>query len=216
MLANQLNRIISQNQAELSALEGSLLSSARGKSVKSIFVTSSRAGEGKTTTAVAAAHALAARGKVLLVDANMRAPAVHTLFGLDRGPGLADVLLAKVQGAAILHSTEFANLTIALAGEAAPGASVSFDSEAFARELAGWKSAFDVVVLDGDSILSSSDAAALARLCDGVVLVAECEKTKWEVLELAKDKVQGVDGKVLGVILNKRRYYIPQGLYGKV
>jgi hypothetical protein len=46
--------------------------------------------------------------------------------------------------------------------------------------------------------------------------VAECEKTKWEILDLAKAKITNVNGKILGVVLNKRQYYIPAGLYGKI
>jgi len=56
----------------------------------------------------------------------------------------------------------------------------------------------------------------LAGQVDGVVLVAECEQTKWEILALCKEKLGRLGGQVLGVILNKRQFYIPGALYGKV
>jgi Mrp family chromosome partitioning ATPase len=88
--------------------------------------------------------------------------------------------------------------------------------EALAKALAGWKEKFDYVVFDGDSAMASSEAVILAKQFDGVVFVVECEKTKWEVLELAKEKITNVGGNILGVVLNRRRFYIPRGLYGKI
>ena len=82
--------------------------------------------------------------------------------------------------------------------------------------MASLRSRFDYVFFDTGPVLNSSDVALMARHFDGVIVVVECERTKWEVLELAKAKIVNVNGKILGVVLNKRQYYIPAGLYGKI
>ncbi len=219
MLSSELSRIISENQASLSSLEGDLLGTACGKPVKTILVTSCRPQEGKTTSAAAMAHALASTGgkKVLLVDSHLAAPKMHDLFGAKRSPGLTDFLLSRAGEKDAIQSTEFDRLKIMTCGTASGGDSVEvFHAEGFPTKLALLRSQYDYVVFDTGSVLTSSDVALIARHFDGVVFVAECEKTKWEILDLAKAKITNVGGKILGVVLNKRKYYIPAGLYGKI
>lgn len=219
MLSSEMNRIISENQSSLSSLEGDLLGTACGKPVKTILVTSCRPQEGKTTSAAAMAHALASTGgkKVLLVDSHLAAPKMHDLFGAKRSPGLTDFLLSRAGEKDAIQSTEFDRLKIMTCGTASGGDSVEvFHAEGFPTKLALLRSQYDYVVFDTGSVLTSSDVALIARHFDGVVFVAECEKTKWEILDLAKAKITNVGGKILGVVLNKRQYYIPAGLYGKI
>jgi protein-tyrosine kinase len=218
MLSSELNRIISENQTSLSSLEGDLLSTACGKPVKSILVTSCRPQEGKTTSAVAMAHTLAvtAGKKVLLVDAHLAAPTFHELFGVKRSPGLTEFLLARSGEQGTLQSTDFDRLKIMTCGASSANPAELFQAEEFSKKLAALRAQFDYVIFDSGSVLTSSDVALMARHFDGVVFVAECEKTKWEILDLAKAKITNVNGKILGVVLNKRQYYIPAGLYGKI
>jgi capsular exopolysaccharide synthesis family protein len=216
MLSTQLKRIVSLNNVELAAMEGNLLSAAKGAPVKTVFVTSCRRSEGKTTAAVALAHALATTGgaRVLLVDGNQRAPKVHQYFEVEGAPGLTELLAGRAAEKDAFRATEFERLTLLPygSGEGTEGGRM----EALAKALAGWKEKFDYVVFDGDSAMASSEAVILAKQFDGVVFVVECEKTKWEVLELAKEKITNVGGNILGVVLNRRRFYIPRGLYGKI
>jgi capsular exopolysaccharide synthesis family protein len=218
MLSSQLKRIIGLNNVELATVEGNLLSAAKGAQVKTVFVTSCRRSEGKTTTAVAVAHALATTGgaKVLLVDGNQRAPKVHQYFEMEASPGLSEVLAGKATIAAAMRATEFERLTVLPYGAGGGDTAESGRPEALAAALGSWKTQFDYVIFDGDSALASSGAVLAAKHFDGVVFVVECEKTKWEVLELAKEKIANVGGNILGVVLNRRRFYIPRGLYGKI
>jgi len=218
MLSNKLKRIISGNQVDLYGLKGNILSAAKGKEVKTIFITSSRHSEGKTTAAIAIAHSLATAGnsKVLLVDANLRAPKVHELFEVQNAPGLTDLLLSRAGEDEALKSTEYERLTVLPCGSGGQEAGGALRPETLASGLASLTSKFDYVVCDGDSVLGSSDAAIVAKHFDGVMFVIECEKTKWEVLSVAKEKLLNVGGIVLGVVMNKRRYYIPRGLYAKI
>jgi protein-tyrosine kinase len=219
MLSSELNRIISANQASLSSLEGDLLGTACGKPVKTILVTSCRPQEGKTTSAATMAHALASTaGKnVLLVDAHLAMPKMHELFGVKSSPGLTEFLLSRAGEKDVIQSTEIDRLKIMTCGAASGGDPAEvFNAERFSAKLALLRSQFDYVIFDTGSVLTSSAVALIASHFDGVVFVAECEKTKWEILDLAKTKITNVGGKILGVVLNKRQYYIPAGLYGKI
>jgi len=218
MLSSELSRIISANQASLSSLEGDLLGTACGKPVKTILVTSCRPKEGKTTSAATMAHTLATvvGKKVLLVDAHLSAPVIHDLFGLKKSPGLTDFLLYRAGEKETIQSTEIDRLKIMTCGSSSEDPAEIFHADGFPAKLAFLCAQFDYVLFDTGSVLASSDVALMARHFDGVVFVAECEKTKWEILDLAKEKITNVNGKILGVILNKRQYYIPAGLYGKI
>lgn len=218
MLSSELNRIISGNQSSLSSLEGDLHSTACGRPVKTILVTSCRPQEGKTTSAATMAHALAttAGRKVLLVDAHLSAPKIHDLFGAKKTPGLSDFLLSRTGEKDAIQSTEIDRLKIMTCGTPATNPVEIFNADGFPAKLALLCSPFDYVIFDTGPVLTSSDVAMMAKHFDGVIFVAECEKTKWEILDLAKAKITNVNGKILGVVLNKRQYYIPAGLYGKI
>src|SRR4029453_15104045 len=88
--------------------------------------------------------------------------------------------------------------------------------EALGQMLAELGSTHDYVVVDGSDCSRSSDVSQVARVFDAVVLVIECEKTSWEVVQQAADGVRKSGGRLLEAVLNKRRYYIPRRLYGKV
>jgi len=72
------------------------------------------------------------------------------------------------------------------------------------------------VIVDGSSVLGSSDVSLIADSFDAVAIVVQCEKTKWEVLQMTAKKIETSGGNLLGVILNSRKYYIPKFLYGKI
>lgn len=72
---------------------------------------------------------------------------------------------------------------------------------------------FDLVLVDSSPASASPDSIALGSFCDGVILVIEAEKTSWRVAENARDRIVKNGGRILGIAFNKRRYYIPEGLY---
>ena len=218
MLQKNFRRVVEKNQGALHSLEGNLLSAAGGHAPRSILVTSSRPKEGKTTCAISLACGLAGagKGKVALVEGNLARPSLHRAFGLEAGPGLADYLSDGRGAAEFVQETDYANLSVMPCGADAAKLADLFDAEVFRAKLASLRKHFDYVVFDGASVLDSSEACLMAGHFDGVVLVVECERTKWEVLDVAKETVLQAGGKVLGVILNKRRYYVPKILYGSV
>lgn len=207
-----LNQIL-QHAGAFGGLLGSLLSASNGKAVRSLLVTSGRDHEGKSTVSAAMAAALANQGaNVLLVECNFRHPKLADLFGIPSQPGLRE-FVSGAAGREVIQPTGRSRLSALPAGSGGSLAQLMSNFSERFKELA---EPFDYVIIDGDSVLASSEAALLAQHVDGVVLVAECEQTKWEIVSLCNEKLSRLGGQVLGVILNKRQYYIPGALYEKV
>lgn len=208
---------MARNSRELSQVQGNLLSAA--KEAKTFYVTSCFNGEGKTTAAVEMAWALAhnAGARVLLADWNPGAARLHELFGVARGPGF-DEYLACGDLDSCIRATAHPNLSLLTAGaecDGGAGGGNGAGRRLLRERLAALRERFDYVVYDGHSLIGTS-AAILAREFDGIILVVEAEKTKWEVVQSAREKIEGIDGRLVGVVLNKRKFYIPRFLYGKI
>lgn len=218
MCPEQIRRIVDQNLHSMLSVEGNLFSATGGVPPKTILVSSARAGEGKSTCAVALASSLSRGGikKVLLVEGNIRNPALHKVFGIQPGPGLIEWLGSEKNEAPVLHKVDQPPLQVMVYGSDHGDAAKSFNINGFEAKFEALKNSFDYVIFDGPPVMTSSEACLMARFFDGVLLVVECEKTKWEVVELAKNMVTQSGGKPLGVILNKRRYYVPRFLYGSI
>ncbi|MBF0327743.1 MAG: CpsD/CapB family tyrosine-protein kinase [Nitrospirae bacterium] len=216
-LSERVREIITKNRRELSEVEGNILSlAAKDKDVRTIFVTSCNNSEGKTISAISLAYALynETNLNVLLVDGNLQRPKLHELFNVEQSPGLSDFVLEGSVN--VFRETEFERLMVMPAGTKISNTLDVFRATDFGEKMAMLRDKFDYVIVDSSSILGSSDTSVAAQKFDGVVFVLECEKTKWEVLQMAVDKVVKLRGHVLGVVMNKRKYYIPRFLYGKI
>ncbi|TAN43232.1 MAG: hypothetical protein EPN22_10410 [Nitrospirae bacterium] len=217
VVSEKTREIITKNRRELSEVEGNILSLAgKDKDVRTILVTSCNNSEGKTISAISLAYALCNETNlnVLLVDGNLQRPKMHELFNVAESPGLSDFILNGAVN--VFKETEFERLMVMPAGTKTSNTLDVFRATDFGDKLAMLRDKFDYVIFDSSSILGSSDTSVAAQKFDGVVFVLECEKTKWEVLQMAVDKVIKLRGHVMGVIMNKRKYYIPRFLYGKI
>ena len=219
VLNENLKSAIFKNLKELSTIEGNIASFASDKQlIKTILVTSCSPLEGKTVSSISMALALSieANAKVVLIEGNISSPRIHELFNIDTVPGLSDLLISRSNLNEIMRKTEFKNLTIIPSGSDISKKLDVFETERLQDLLGSLKKDFDYVIVDGQSVSGSSDVSIISKYFDGVVFVVECEKTRWEVLQQSKEKIKGVGGKILGVVLNKRIYYIPEKLYGKI
>lgn len=207
--------LVMRNSRELSEVEANLLSVHKG--IKTVYVTSCFQGEGKTTAALQLAYALSMHriSKVLLVDWNSRSPQVHVKFNTSNKKGYCGYLQGGESLDDVIQNTHYEGLSILPFEDIEKDYSEMIKRELLREKIAAIKERFDYVVFDGHSILSSS-AAVLADLFDGVVIVVEAERTKWEVVQVAGEKISNVGGNFLGTILNKRKFYIPKILYGKI
>ncbi len=176
-----------------------------GKPANTVLVTAGSPGEGATTTAANFAVALAqTEGRVLLLDANLRAPSVHVLFGLRNEQGLSQALAAERPSVLpYLRNTNFENLTVISGGPVPPNASELLSSTRFDEFLAELAVQFDTVVLDGPSVLDVTDSTILAAKADVTMVVVRAETTRIPQLEATVKALGSGPSNVLGVVLNR-------------
>jgi Mrp family chromosome partitioning ATPase/uncharacterized protein involved in exopolysaccharide biosynthesis len=210
--------------------------SAEVGNLRSLVITSALPGEGKTLTAANLAATFARDGaKVLLVDADLRRPRQHAIFGLPRSPGLAERLRGELAPAAphegytfmpqasrddplrpagaAAQPTLVENLYLLTAGTPPKGVEPVVQG-ALAREILQAASHhFDLVIVDAPPILATADALVLAAQADGVVFVVRAGDTDRRAAELGYEQIRRAGGRVVGAILNDPRGTVPQ--YGE-
>jgi len=180
-----------------------------------LAITGSHHNEGASSVAANLARALArpGDGQVLLVDANFQHPSIHQIFESRLSPGLSDILTNGQNIDGVVVPSPVQNLHILSAGTINGNLSEIFDSEKFTSLLDSIKKDYRYVVIDLPAVNEASWALRLARLCDGVGLVVEAERSRWEVAQRTKELLEQSKAKIIGVIINKRRFYIPRWLY---
>jgi len=169
-----------------------------------LLVTSAMPGDGKTTCAANLAVAFAQAGHtVCLVDADLRKPALHELFGIPNGPGLSDLLRGDESTyEAATHPVETEGLRILTSGAVPPNPAELVASPRMRAVLASLTSEVDLVILDSPPLQAVTDAAILASVADGTVLVAAAGRTRRALIVRARDTLARVGANLLGTALN--------------
>lgn len=195
-LRTNLNFLASRNKAE-------------GKGCK-ILVTSSIPGEGKSTTAINLALALAqGQNKVLLVDGDMRNPVLRKYLRLEKNPqtGLSALLNNDVKIEECLIRTEY-GVDVIANGPTPPNPAELIKSDAMRSLLKGAEGHYDFIVFDTPPVGVITDAAALSPLCDGVMYVVRHRFASRKQVQTAIKKLQMVDANIFGTILTQ--YEVPK------
>jgi capsular exopolysaccharide synthesis family protein len=190
------------------------------RDLKTIAFTSSSPREGKTTVVINLAVTMAQAGhKVLLIDGDMRKPAVAGVFGIHQMPGLSDVLLGrssleevtrsvtdimmgKIGMEDIMKTPGMDNIYIITSGTLPPNPSEMAGSKRTAELIEKVKSTYDMVLLDTPPLLSATEAAIYGSMVDGVVMVYRVGRIGRAVLKRAKDQLDNVRAKIVGIVLN--------------
>jgi len=181
-----------------------LLSSARR--LKVVAVTSAAMGEGKTATAINLAVVLAQLGRpVLIVDADLRRPALHRVFKASNQVGLVSHLTGTAEAGEIVVGTAIPNLWLAPAGPLAPAPSELLSSDAMHAWLRAVCTRFEYVVVDTPPLLAVTDAVVVGVLADGVVLTLHSGKVTRDAARLCRDRLRQADVRILGAVLNRYR-----------
>lgn len=171
--------------------------------VRSVVITSANEGEGKSTVAANLARVLANAGQeTVLVDADLRRPVVAGLYGVDSQIGLAQVLVGDVTADEALQESGFEHLKVMSAGRVPHNPSELLGShrmQLLLQEL----SRDHLVVLDAPPLLPVTDAALLAGIADGAIVVFAIGHTYKEQARLAKRRLGQTGGRMLGVVLNR-------------
>jgi capsular exopolysaccharide synthesis family protein len=200
----------------LDVLEEQLLLGVRGtRKLRVLAITGSHRHEGVSAVAANLATTLArlGQGDVLLVDANLGHPSVHETFKTKLSPGLADTLTNGSNNGDAVTPSQVHNLHILSAGTTKRSFSEIFGSDDLRKLLNSMKKNYRFVVLDLPAVNEASWAIRLACLCDGVCLVVEAERSRWEVVDRVREQLVRSNANLLGVVLNKRKLHIPQWLY---
>ena len=185
------------------------------KKIKTILVTSSVPGEGKSFIAANLACAFANSGsRVLLVDCDIRKGRQHRIFKDHNKKGLSNLLLDDVRNvySEYVNETVIKNLSVIYKGMTPPNPSELLNSDKNKQLFSILKDNFDVVIFDGAPIVGIPDSLIMGTLVDGVIVVTACKETSISVLEDTKRNLQNVNANILGVVLNrasgkKNKYY---------
>jgi polysaccharide biosynthesis transport protein len=193
------------------ALRMSLLAGPQGPP-QVIMVTSALPNEGKTTTSVNCAFVLAQTdARVLLVDADLKAPRIHTLLGLPLNPGLSFTLTEGAQEGdhqstklriSCIQSGRIPGLSVLTAGSVSPDSMLTLDSRTMKKRIAEWRKEYTYIVIDTPPVLCSSGALELAANVDSVLLSIFAGRTPRAALLRARDMLLGVNARLRGIILN--------------
>lgn len=204
-------------------LRTSILLSTAGHSPKSLLVTSSLPSEGKTTTATNTSISLAQTGaRVLIIDADMRRPRVHSVFGIQNSSGLSSILSSELNEQDVLDAIQYderTKVSVMTSGPIPPNPAELVGSEQMTRLLKLLEKHFDHVVVDSPPITSFTDGVLIASVVDGVILVVHSGHSSRQVVRRARQLVQDVGAKIFGVVLNnvdlksQENYYYYQSYY---
>ena len=185
------------------ALHSRLNKIASTRTLKRVLLTSGVAGEGKTFVAFNLAQSIARQPamRVLLVDADLRSPRLHHLFGAPICPGLSDYLRGDADEYAIVQRGMSESLFLIPGGSLVSNPSELLLSERMKRLLNRVTPLFDWIILDSPPSLSADDAGILANLADGVLFVIRAGSTDAQIAERTVAEFQGKN--LLGVVLNQ-------------
>lgn len=186
------------------------------KEYKTIVVTSSEPGEGKSTTSGNLALAISqGESKVLLIDCDLRKPSLHKLFRISNNYGLSDLLLHRktMEDVAVKYNE---GLTVVPAGKIPPNPSEMLGSKAMGTFLDEMKKHFDYIIIDTPPIGAVTDSQVLSTKVDGTILVVKAGQTKKDVVMNSVNAIKKVNGNIIGTVLNgvensKNKYYYYYG-----
>ncbi|WP_407709936.1 polysaccharide biosynthesis tyrosine autokinase [Arthrobacter nitrophenolicus] len=171
---------------------------------KTVLVTSSLPGEGKSTSAANLAIAMAQAGSsVCLVDADLRRPMISEYLGLERNAGLTTALVGAADVSDLLQGWGDDDLFVLTSGQIPPNPSELLGSQEMQQLIVQLETSFDAVIIDAPPLLPVTDAAVLSQFVGGVILVVGSQKLRKKDIEKSIAALQMVDANLLGIVLNR-------------
>jgi capsular exopolysaccharide synthesis family protein len=169
-----------------------------------VVVTSTQPGEGKTITTCNLAVGIAQTGlRVLVIDADMRIPTVHALFGVEQEPGLSNLLVGNTVSRDAIHLTSVPNLWVLPAGHLPPNPAELLASRQFRDLLSSSSQHFDWIVIDAPPVLAVTDASIAAHLAHGVVFVVGADMTSRRAAATAVERLEHSNCRFFGAVINR-------------
>jgi protein-tyrosine kinase len=150
---------------------------------------------------------------VLLIDGNWERPLLHRLFNTTQSPGLTDFFFNASTNNIFTRSVTADHLYLVTAGSIDGNRHDIWSAERMKNLITKVKENFEYILIDAPPVLEHPETLSLCKLTDGVLLVVKANLTRLEVIDDAKGQLQQAGVKVLGVVLNERRFFIPEGIY---
>ena len=173
-------------------------------SKRSLVITSTGPGEGKSVVASNLGIGLAqSQQRVLLIDGDLRRPALHTMLDCDQEPGLSNLLVGDAKSADVLRKTSIPGLWLLTAGKVPPNPAELLGSETFKAFLDSLAEHFDWILIDSPPVMAVTDAAVLAHAAAGIIFVVGAEMTSRHVAKQALDQLEAANDWFVGGILNR-------------
>jgi len=155
-------------------------------------------------------------GTICLIDANLRSPSLHEHFHVERGAGFADALRDSRPVRELTRRTWHANLSLLTAGTVGEESNGALHPDRLRALFSELRREFNHVLMDTPPVGSHADATLLGQLTDGVVLVIGSNSTRRETARAAKESLEAAKVPMLGAVLNRRTFPIPQALYERL
>ncbi len=191
-------------------------STVRKETLKTILITSSAPQEGKTTISVNLAGSFAqSKKKTLLIDCDLRKPAVHKIFNSPRTPGMIDYLTGNAELNEIIKESDLENLDYITAGTIPPNPAEMLDSKEMREFLSNMRDKYDLVIIDSPPIIAVADSEILSNMVDGTVLVVSSETTEIDLMTRSVDLIKRENTHFLGSVLNNFSFKSGYGSYYK-
>jgi polysaccharide biosynthesis transport protein len=199
------------------SLRNSLLLSSLDRPARTVVVTSSLPGEGKSSTTANYSVVMAQKGvRVLIIDADLRRPTMHTFFGTSNKVGLSEAIMGDGSNVQIVVPIpELPNLSFLPAGKKVSLPSEALGSGKFHSLIEEWERQYDLVIIDTAPILNVSDSVPVASWADAVVIVARAGITPLKALQRTKSILRRANARIAGVVLNDTSKGGGDGYYGK-
>ncbi|PGA19889.1 tyrosine protein kinase [Priestia aryabhattai] len=196
------NSIISD---QFRAIKANLHFLTKEKTCKLILITSPEKGEGKSTTAANLAVSMAQKeGKIILIDANLRNPAIQDIFNVPNNRGLIDILKTEESFEEVVHQTRIENLDVLTSGSSLSHFVELLGTNTMQNLLTKLSACYDTILIDSSSLLTSPETRVLSTYCDGVILILKREKTKVEKIEETKRVLDIAEAKLVGVVMHEK------------
>ncbi len=210
----------SPESTEFRRILHNLAKSKKGGDKQAILITSATLSEGKSLTSafLAMTSATYKNDKTLLIDLDLRRPTIHTLFGLKRETGVAEIILNGLVPKNAVKPTSIEKLDILTAGKFVPSVSELVRGPHIHRIIEEMKFYYEAIFIDSPPLIPVIDTLVFLEECDSVLLVIKAGATQKAVINRARDLLTSQNGKLVGVIMNNMKktlpYYYNHNYYG--
>jgi polysaccharide biosynthesis transport protein len=188
----------------IKAIRTAVVFSSADEGARSVVVTSTGPGEGKTMVSSNLAVALAqADQRTLIIDCDMRRPRIHEMFGGEQEPGVSNVLVGTSELKEVIRKTAAPNLSIVAAGHIPPNPAELLGSPRFKELLRTLRTQFDWIIIDAPPVMAVTDAAVISHTATGVVFVVGAEMTSRRHAAVAIEQLAAAKSHFIGAVLNR-------------